>query len=193
MDVKTYVKIVLVLMLITSCQDQKKETTGLRSTLELEEVSAKKKAVISKNSKPIKTLTKAEFERFFPKQIGDYNLIKVGEDKTTGNGSGTYIKGKDYGNMMTYYVTDGYTKGAAAIRNFENSYESNHTWSDGTERISKERDGYRTFALLQHRFNTYKVSMLYNNRFVLTVESHEKPDELWEYLKQADLQILDLN
>src|SRR5690606_21640015 len=131
--------------------------SSLRSKLKKENASHKKEAAVSENSKPIKILTKADFERFFPKQIGDYNLIKVGEDKTNGTGSGTYIKGKDYSNMMTYYVADGYTKGAAAIRNFENSYESNHTWSDGTERIIKERDGYRTFALLQHRFNTYKV------------------------------------
>lgn len=56
----------------------------------------------------LKTLTKADFERFFPKQIGDYNLIIVTEDKTQGIGSGTYMKGKDYGNIMSYVVRDGH-------------------------------------------------------------------------------------
>lgn len=187
---KISLKLILVSVLIVSCQDQKKDASSLKSLLESQQTIQKKEKV-SKNPKSIKTLTKADFEHFFPKQIGDYNLIQVGEDKINGTGSGTYIKGKDYGKMMTYYVADGDRKGAAAIRNFEDSYQSNQTWSDGTERISKDRDGYRTFALLQHRFNKYKVSMLYNNRFVLTVEGHEKPDELWEYLKQADLQSLE--
>ncbi|WP_417370693.1 hypothetical protein [Gelidibacter japonicus] len=193
MRVKTYLKIVMVFVLMTSCQDQEKEVSSLKSKLEKEQTSKKKKADVSENSKPLKTLTKADFERFFPKQIGDYNLIQVGEDKINGTGSGTYIKGKDYGDLITYYVTDGHRKGSAALRNFKSSYESNTKAPEGREYIRKERDGFKTFALLEHKFNSYKISTIYNNRFQLTVQGREKPDELWEYLKQADLQILDLN
>ena len=90
-------------------------------------------------------------------------------------------------------MTDGHRKGSAALRNFKSSYESNTKAPEGREYIRKERDGFKTFALLEHKFNSYKISTIYNNRFQLTVQGREKPDELWEYLKQADLQILDLN
>ena|SRR5690554_1233753 len=193
MDVKTYLKIIMVFALIASCQDQKKETTSLKSKLEMEKSSSQKKeATVSKNLESVKMLTKADFESFFPKQLGDYNLIQVGEDKVQGIGSGTYIKGKDYGNTMTYVVRDGHRKGSAALRNFENSYQSTIKAPEGREYIRKERDGFKTVALLQHKFNTYNVAVIYNNRFQLTVEGHEKPDELWTYLKQANLQILDV-
>lgn len=84
------------------------------------------------------------------------------------------------------------SKGSAALRNFENSYQSTAKAPEGREFVRKERDGFKTVALLQPKFNTYNVAVIYKNRFQLTVEGHEKPDELWDYLKQADLEVLDL-
>ena len=148
---------------------------------------------ISKNEKSVEFPSELKFEAFFPKKIGPYNRINVGVSETIGVGSATYIKGEDYGNSMTYVVTDGYRKGSAAIRNFKGSYQSKQDWPEGTEFISQERDGFKTVALLRHNYNNYKVSTLYDNRFVITVEGHEKPDELWDYLKQADMKMLDSN
>ena len=185
---KSFLKVLAVLLLVFSCNENKKETENFDPIIEKESTSKKK----DKAKKPEKMLSEAEFNSFFPKEIESYNLIGVSVSERDGIGTGTYIKGKDYGNIMHYYVTDGYRKGSAAIRNFEDGYQSDQkTWSDGSERISKERDGYKTVALLREKYNTYKISTLYNSRFELTVEGHEKPDDLWTYLKQADLQILD--
>ncbi len=187
---KAFLKIVVVLILVTSCKEDKKDEQKLEPIIEKESTSKKK----DKRQNPEKVLTKADFESFFPKEIGDFNLINIAESQSQGIGTATYIKGKDYGNIMHYYVTDGRRKGSAAIRNFEDAYQSDQkTWSDGSERISKERDGHKTVALLREKYNTYKISTLYNDRFELTVEGHEKPDELWTYLKQADLKVLDIN
>ncbi|MBA6153165.1 hypothetical protein [Gelidibacter maritimus] len=150
---EAYLKIVMVFALLTSCQNSAKEVSGLSSELEKEKTPQKKEVVVSENSKPVKTLTKADFERFVPKQISVYNLIQVGEDKTTGAASGTYIKGKDYGNSMTYIVTDGRRKGSAALRSFKSIYESKTKAPEGREFVRKERDGFKTFALLKHKFN----------------------------------------
>ncbi|MDD3720989.1 MAG: hypothetical protein PHW92_00680 [Lutibacter sp.] len=188
---KTYLKIVMVFVLITSCQDQKKEVDSLKSVLEKAKQSEKKEKDVSKAEKPLKMVTKAQFESFFPKTIGDYNLINVAVDEKRGIGTGSYIKGKDYANGMTYFVTDGKVKGAAALRNFEYSYQSNDIAPEGREFVRMERDGFKTFAMLEHKYNTYDISTIYNNRFQLKVQTHEKPDVLWTYLKQANLQILD--
>lgn len=188
---KTYLKVLAILIMVSSCQENKKELGDSEIVIENKKTSKKKDLDASKDLRPTKIPTETEFEGFFPKEVGAYNLNNIGLSETLGVGTGFYIKGKDYGNFMHYYVNDGYTKGSAAIRNFEESYQSNHKWSDGSERISKERDGFKTVALLREKYNTYKISMLYNNRFVLTVEGHEKPDELWSYLKQANLKILD--
>ncbi len=190
---KTYLRILVILIMVSSCQENKKKEGDLNAIIKKEKISQKKNKDASKVLKSKKMPTKAQFEAFFPKELDPYNLINVSVSETLGVGTGSYIKGKDYGNGMTYYVTDGYTKGSAAIRNFEGSYKSNQDWPEGTELISKERDGFKTVALLRHNYNNYKVSVLYNNRFVLTVEGHEKPDELWDYLKQADMKMLDSN
>lgn len=187
---KSYLKILAVLVLLSSCQENKKEAENLEPILKKENTSKKK----NEDQKPEKMLTEAEFESFFPKVIDDYNLINVSTSVKSGIGTGSYIKGKDYGNIMHYYVTDGYRKGSAAIRNFEDAYQSEQkTWPDGSERIIEDRDGYKTVALLREKYKTYKISTLYKNRFELTVEGHEKTDELWNYLKQADLKILDID
>ena len=188
---KTNLKLLLMFLLLVSCQNDNKKDNSVKSEVKKEKTSKDKNKDASKELKPEKMLTKAQFEEFFPKKIDAYNLINVSVTEKQGIGTASYIKGKDYGNGMTYYVTDGRVKGSAAIRNFEKSYQSNQDWPEGTEFISKERDGFKTVALLRHNYNNYKVSVLYNNRFVLTVEGHEKPDELWTYLKQADLQMLD--
>ncbi len=186
---KTYLRILVILILVSSCQENKKEDGHLDTTIRKEKTSQKKD--IPKDVKSAEFPVEAQFEAFFPKTLGPYNRINIGVSEVLGSASGAYIKGKDYGNLMTYYVTDGYRKGSAAIRNFEDAYQSNHKWSDGSERISIERDGFKTVALLREKYNTYKISMLYNNRFELTVEGHEKADELWGYLKQADMKMLD--
>ena len=188
---KTYLGILVILIMMTSCQENEKQVVDI-NTITINDKTPQKKNV-SKDVKSAKLPTEAQFEAFFPTTIGPYNRINVALSETLGDGTGTYIKGKDYGNMMTYYVTDGYRKGSAAIKNFEDAYQSNHKWSDGSERISKERDGIKTVALLREKYNTYKISMVYNSRFELTVEGHEKVDELWGYLKQADLKSLDSN
>ena len=189
MFMKAYLSLLAILIMASSCQENKKENGDLDAIVIKEKTTQEKK--VPKDVKSAEFPTEEQFEAFFPKTIGPYNRITVGVSKSAGIGSGTYIKGKDYGNLMTYYVTDGYRKGSSAIKNFEDAYQSNHKWPDGSERISKEQDGYKTVALLREKYNTYKISMLYNNRFELTVEGHEKPDELWSYLKQADLKILD--
>ena len=187
---KAYLKIVMVLLLVTSCQEEKKDENKSEPIIEKENKSKKK----DKRQTPEKILTKADFDNFFPKELGPYNLIQVSESESQGIGTATYIKGKDYGNIIHYYVSDGYRKGSAAIRNFEEAYQlGQKTWSDGSERISEERDGFKTVALLREKYNNYKISTLYNSRFELTVEGHEKPDELWTYLKKADLKVLDIN
>lgn len=188
---KRYIRIFVILIMVSSCQENKKERADLNAITKKDKTAQKKVMKAIKDQKPKKILTKAQYDEFFPNQLDVYNLINIAESEFMGSGTASYIKGKDYGIGLTYYVTDGYTKGAAAIRNFEDSYQSNHQWSDGSERISKERDGFKTVALLREKYNSYKISMLYNKRFVLTVEGHEKPDELWEFSKKADLQILD--
>ena len=188
---KTYLSILVILFMMFSCQEKKNGDADLNAKIIKEKIAQKTDKEARKDQKPKNILTKAKYEEFFPKQLDTYNLINIAESESMGIGTATYIKGKDYAISLTYYVTDGYTKGSAAIRNFEGSYQSNQDWPEGTELISKEREGFKTVALLRHKYNKYKVSILYNKRFVLTVEGHEKPDELWEYLKQADLKLLD--
>ena len=178
----------LISFFLFSCSESKKENS-FKSEVEKAKTSNKKDKEVSKDLKLTKELTTADLELFFPEKIGPYNRIAFGE--SLGNGSATYIKGKDSGNIMHYYVTDGDRKGSSAIRLFEDSYQSNKKWPEGTELISTERDGFKTVALLRHNYNNFKISMIYNNRFKLTVEGHEKPDLLWSYLKQANLKILD--
>ncbi len=188
---KVYLSILAILIMVSSCQENNKEGAHLNNKILKEKTAKKKEEEAIKDQKSRKLLTKAHYEAFFPKQLDAYDLINIAESEIMGIGTAAYIKGKNYGISLTYYVTDGYAKGSAAIRNFDYSYQSNHKWPEGTEFISKERDGFKTVALLRHKYNNYKVSILYNKRFVLTVEGQEKPDELWEYLKQADLKLLD--
>ena len=185
---KTCIRVIIILILVFSCQENKKKETELNAQFKKGKTVEKKKA--SKNQNSGEMPTEAQFEAFFPKQLDIYNLINVSVSRTLGVGSGTYIRGKDYGNIMTYIVTDGYSKGSAAIRNFEDSFQSIREWPEGTELIAKERDGFKTVALLRHPQNNYKISALYKDRFVLTVEGHEMPDALWTYLKKADLELL---
>ena len=187
---RTYVLILVLLFTLSSCQENKQEVEDLDNAVEKKKTS-NTASETSKSQKPEKILTEADFERFFPKKINTYNLLSFSESESQGIGTATYIKGKDYGNIMHYFVTDGLRKGSADIRNFDESYLSNIDWPKGTELISMERDGFKTVAFLRHDYNNYKISVVYNNRFVLTVEGHEKPDELWDYLKQADLKLLD--
>lgn len=186
---KTYLKIIILFLVLVSCQNDNKKENSFKSELEKAKTSNKKDKDVSKDLKPTKILTNEVLNKFFPEKIGSYNRIVFGE--SLGNGSATYINGTDYGDTMLYYITDGHKKGSAVIRNFEGSYQSNKEWPEGTELISMERDGFKTVALLRHNYNNYKISTIYNNRFALAVEGHEKPDALWSYLKQANLKILD--
>ena len=137
-------------------------------------------------------LTKEQANDFFPKQIGDYKLINVYDKllKTNGIASGTYIKGNDYNSSLTYTLEDGNRKGSAILKNFEDGYKSTAKGPKGTEYIRKERDGYKTIAFLQNNINRYSLSFIYNQRFKLSLEGVEKPDELWTYFKKEDVQKL---
>lgn len=179
-----------IFIVLMSCQEHKSDKGKIDFKTTLEKKSKEKSHEVSKKAEPKKVLTLAALESFFPEKIGAYNRIGVGETNA-GSGTATYIYEKDYGSVMYYFLNDGELKSSSRRRLFEEDYQSNHKWADGSERIRKERDGFRTVALLREQYNNYKISTLYNGRFILTVEGKEKPDVLWSYLKQADLKILD--
>ena len=82
---KAFLKIVVVLILVTSCKEDKKDEQKLEPIIEKESTSKKK----DKRQNPEKVLTKADFESFFPKEIGDFNLINIAESQSQGIGTAT--------------------------------------------------------------------------------------------------------
>lgn len=165
---KIYLKILAVFMLIVSCQDKS----------------------ISEDSEPKTLLTEGQFNDFFPKEIGDYKLTNVSVLMSSAIASALYVEGNDYDHTMTYSLEDGYRKGSAIIRNFEDSYNLKLQGPAGTEYIYKERDGYKTIAFLQPNINRNDIRFIYNNRFRLTLDGIEDVSTLWSYFKKEDLQKL---
>ncbi|MFV0593272.1 MAG: hypothetical protein ACK5M7_18000 [Draconibacterium sp.] len=138
-------------------------------------------------------LTKQQATDFFPKQLGDYKLfhIEVNLLKTNGMAAGTYVKGTDYDHTLTYSLQDGKMKGSAILRNFGSSYSSDLKGPQGTSYEKQERDGYKTIAFLQPAINQYEITFVYKNRFQLALLGAERPDALWKYVNENDLQKLD--
>ena len=62
---KTYLRILVILILVSSCQENKKEGSNLNTKIIKEKTSNKKEAI--KNQNPKKILTKAQYEEFFQK------------------------------------------------------------------------------------------------------------------------------
>ncbi|MFD2916595.1 hypothetical protein [Psychroserpens luteus] len=188
---KIYLKMLIVLVVLMSCQDTKKEGNGLISKVEKEEISQKRKMDASKDKQNKQILTKAQFEDFFPKDIVAYKLFNVSVLMSSAFASAMYVKGNDYDHTLTYSLEDCNRKGAANVKNFEASYKIKGQGAPGTEYIYKERDGHKTIAFLQPKINRNDLRFVYNNRFRIVIKGAETIETLWSYIKKEDLQKLD--
>lgn len=188
---KLYLKILLVFMSLMSCQANKKEDNSLGSVSKKEESFQKKSPEAASDVQAKTILTKAQFNDFFPKEIGAYKLINVSVLMSSALASGSYIKNNDYNTSMTYSLEDGHRKGSAVLRNFEDAYNIKNQGPQGTKYLYIERDGYKTIAFLQPIIIRNDVGFVYNNRFRITMEGIEDVDVLWSYIKKEDLQKLD--
>ncbi|MDP5081300.1 MAG: hypothetical protein NWP87_01500 [Winogradskyella sp.] len=187
----SYLKILTLFVLTISCQSNKSEEISDLSNLEKETRSQKNDNNLSKDLQSKTTLTKQQFNDFFPKEIGAYKLINVSVLMSSGFGGATYIKDNDYNTSMTYSLEDGNRKNSAITRNFEVSYNMKAKGPEETEYIYTERDGYKTIAFLQSKINRNDVRFVYNNRFRITLEGTDLPDKLWLYINFDNLKKLD--
>lgn len=187
---KNFLKMLILIMVFMSCQDTKKTDNTLSSKLEKEETSQKTSTDTYKDLQSKPTLTKAQFEEFFPKEIGAYKLVNVSVLMSSAVASAMYVEGDDYEHTMTYNLEDCNRKGSANIRNFEDSYKIQPQGPAGTEYVYKERDGHKTIAFLQPKIKRNDVRFVYNNRFRITMEGTETVETLWPYIKKEDLQKL---
>ena len=65
---KTYLRILVILIMVSSCQENKKKEGDLNAIIKKEKISQKKNKDASKVLKSKKMPTKAQFEAFFPKE-----------------------------------------------------------------------------------------------------------------------------
>lgn len=136
-------------------------------------------------------LNKRQFQAFFPQQLGGYELKDVSVLASNAIATGTYIKGNDYNHSLVLTLQDGNRKGSGIIKNFDMSYGQDLKPAPGSEYIKKERDGYRTIALVQPQIGRNLIEFTYTNRFRISLEGVEDVDTLWSYLDKENLAILD--
>lgn len=191
--IKNYLKILTVLVLMASCQSNKKEADSSISAIEKENTSQKKDMVSSENSQSKTTASDKQFGDFFPKEIGAYKLIEVTQSTILSRTitSAFYLKGDNMKNNMEYSVEDGHKKGSSVIKDFEISYKYQNKGEGETEYIYKERDGYKTIAFLQPEENRNEIRFIYNQRFSIVLNGADDTDTLWAYIKDEDLKKLD--
>ncbi|MGJ8591034.1 MAG: hypothetical protein ACSHXF_00710 [Aquaticitalea sp.] len=190
---KAYYIIVVFALVLMTCQSDKKEDISLKAVVEKETTTQEKRNATPNDLKSQTTLTKEQFNDFFPKEIDGYELVNVSVLTSSGIASAMYVKGKNYNHTMTYSLEDGNRKGSAIIRNFENSYNLKPQGPAGAEYLYKERDGYKTIAFLQPQIKRNDIRFIYNNRFRLTLEGTADVETLWSYFKDEDLQKLDVH
>lgn len=94
-------KIVVLALLLMSCQSDKKQDGNLKATSEKEITTNQKRNDTSKDLKSNIILTETQLKDFFPKQIGDYKLINVSVLMSSAVASAMYVKGEDYGHAIT--------------------------------------------------------------------------------------------
>ncbi|MDW5290226.1 hypothetical protein [Formosa sp. PL04] len=181
---KTVYRILAFSLLMMSCQSNKEGTDNLNAIVEKQS----KEATTKPQSNTI--LTEAQFNNFFPKEIGDYKLVNVSVLMSSAVASAMYIKDNDYKHSMTYSLEDCNRKGSANIRNFEDSYKLKPQGPLGTEYVYKERDGYKTIAFLQPNIKRNNIGFIYNNRFRIVLNGTADVDVLWTYFKKEDLKKL---
>jgi hypothetical protein len=189
--IKSTIFLSAILVVLNSCKNEVKTkevsfTENSKFELTTQNVNDSNNKIIA-----VESLTKDQINNFFPKEISAYKLINVSTLKSNAIFAGTYIKGNDYNNSLTYTLEDGSKKGSAILKNFEISYASDLIGPEGTEYIKIERGDYKTIAFLQPKINRNNVSFIYFNRFKLTMEGSEHPDVLWTYFKNFDLEKLD--
>lgn len=191
--IKNYLKTLAVLVLMVSCQSNKKEAVSSNSTIEKENTSQEKDMVSSKDLQSKTIISDHQFGDFFPKEIGAYKLIEVTESTVLSSTitSAFYVKGDNMKNNMEYSVEDGQKKGSSVLKDFDISYTYQNKGEGETEYIYKERDGYKTIAFLQPEENRNEIRFIYNQRFSIVLNGTDDADTLWTYIKEEDLKKLD--
>lgn len=187
---KIYLKI-LVFVFVVSCQQDKKEGISLGDAIAEKNASQYRDSDSYKGLQLKTTLTEAEFNDFFPKQIDGYDLINVSVSKPNALGSALYVKNNDYAHSMTYSLEDGNKKNSAVLRNFEDAFAMEGKGPVGTEYIYKVREGYKTIAFLQPNIKRNDIRFVYDNRFRISLEGTADVQRLWSYIQKEDLQKLD--
>lgn len=186
---KIYLKI-LVFVFVVSCQKDKKNHVSLDYTIAEKKTSEHRDSDSSRDLQLKRTLTEAQFNDFFPKQIDGYDLINVSVSKPSALGSALYVKNNDYAHSMTYSLEDGNKKNSAVLRNFEDTFAKEGKGPVGTEYIYKVREGYKTIAFLQPNIKRNDIRFVYDNRFRISLEGTADVQTLWSYIQTEDLQKL---
>lgn len=173
--------IICFFIMTLSCENDVKNIKKVSDKQQVETSAPKKEA------KKVETLTKQQFNDFFPDYLGPYKRFNIFAIPIQALATASY---GSYDSSYTYSLSDG-IKNSSVVKNFELSYGSVLNGPEGTEYIKQERNGYKTIAFLQPKIDRYSVEFIYKNRFKLVLEGSEPPDVLWSYVKKEDLEKLD--
>lgn len=196
---KSYLYILSLLLLITSCKESTKEikSTTISSASENEQEEILISPLQDRESekaayqalKKITPLTNDELFEVLPKDIngnkpiGDYAL-QVSKQLASG------MYGPIGKMSYTFFIQDG-VGSSAVVRNFFDSYKIKSQGPPKTEYIYSERDGYKSIAFLQPEIKRNYIRFIYNNRFQITLEGPDDVDALWSYIDFDNLKKLD--
>ena len=183
MKIRITIAYVVCITLLSGC---KEDTKNHPSTTDVQSNSPR-----SDSKTTNEELNKQQFQAFFPQQLGGYELKDVSILASNAIATGTYIKGSDYNHSLVLTLQDGNRKGSGIIKNFEMSYQQDLKPAPGSEYIKKERDGYRTIALVQPQIGRNLIELTYKGRFRISLEGIEDVDTLWNYLDKENFVILD--
>lgn len=183
MKIRITIVYLVCITLLSGCKEDTKNQTSTT------DVPSKAQKSESKTTNEV--LDKQQFEAFFPQQLGGYDLKDVSVLASNAIATGTYIKGNDYNHSLVLTLRDGNRKGSGIIKNFDLSYEQDLKPSPGSEYIKKERDGFKTIALVQPQIGRNLIELTYKDRFRISLEGIEDVDTLWTYLDREHFTILD--
>jgi len=182
----------LFVLLLLGCRQNLQKEQQSTTSPEMETATPNAPSISnSKTKSGGEVLSKAEFQAFFPKQIGPYERMDISVLKTNAIATGTYIKGKDYNTSLVLTLQDGNRKNSGIITNFLISYDQNLKGPQGTEYIKKERDGYKTIAFLQPEIKRNLIECIYKNRFRISLEGVDDVATLWQYLDKENFSKLE--
>ena len=188
---KTNLFYVLIILLAAACQEGSK--TDKKEVVDTKVTSPTQKGNTTKNpyqdSENQKALYKAlkkkapltgeQLLAIIPEHIN--GNAKLGEHRYEASSQAANGAYGSFDSPYNFWIEDG-SGSKAIVRNFFDSL---------TEYVYQERDGYKTVAFLQPKIKRNQISFIYNDRFRISLEGSDSPDDLWSYIDFENLKKLD--